>query len=92
MTNEEKFLSIKDDDTIICMIDEWNEGRKFPFDCHILYRNSAGFDVVYLSGYRSRNDFVPLEDVIAKVDMDMPIVRITGFSGHFKVFDESKLC
>lgn len=92
MSNEEKLSSIKDNDIIICMIDEWNNGEKCPFDCHILTRNNKGFDVVYLSGYRSRNDFVPLENVIAKVDMDMPIVNITGFSGHFKVFDESKLC
>jgi hypothetical protein len=79
--------SINPKDVLICMIDEWNEGEKHAFDCYITGIRESGVDVCYLSGYRSRNDFVPWEDVVAKVDKSRPWVKLEiGFSGHFEVF------
>lgn len=83
---ESVYDEIKEGDTIICMIDEFNNGNKSSFDCTVLSKLNNGFDVIYLSGYRSRNDFVSLNDVIAKVDLSQPVVSVKGFSGHFKVF------
>lgn len=86
----EQFDDIKSGDVLICSIDEWRDGKPFNFDCHVLMKLNGGFDVVYLSGFRSRNDFVPYKDIIAKVDLTMPIVDIDGFSGHFKVFNHGE--
>ena len=58
---------MKPDDVLICMIDEWGKGEKEAFDCRITSIRKDGVDVCYLSGYRSRNDFVPWADVVARV-------------------------
>jgi hypothetical protein len=76
-------------DTLICMIDEWNEGDKESFDCHITSFEETGVNVIYLSGFRSRNDFVPWEDVVAKVDLGKPWIDLEGtvYKGNFEVFN-----
>ena len=73
-------------DTVICLIDEWRSGRKNSFDGTVLSKNEKGAEVVYLSGYRSRNDFVEWNDVVAKVDLQLPRVSAHGFVGQFRVF------
>ena len=80
--------SVNVHDTIICLIDEYSSGKKLAFDCHVLLKNAKGVDVVYLSGYKSRNDFVEWPDILAKVDKSLPVVGLGnhGFSGHFNVF------
>lgn len=80
--------NIKVGDTLICMIDEWGRGEKSAFDGHVTWMNSRGVDVSYLSGYRSRNDFVPWADIVAKLDMSQPRVLVAdgAFEGHFAVF------
>jgi hypothetical protein len=82
---------VKPDDVLICMIDEWGKGEKEAFDCHITSIRKAGVDVCYLSGYRSRNDFVPWADVVARVDMTRPIIRVAdgAFRGHFEVLSHN---
>lgn len=87
LVNAKSCVSI--DDVVICMIDEWKDGKKSPFDCHILSIEENGIDTLYLSGFRSRNDFVSWQDIIAKFDMSFPWVQLDqgfGFSGHFQVF------
>lgn len=80
--------TVKENNVIICMIDEWNNGDKSAYDCRAHTMNSEGVNVVYLSGYRSRNDFVKWEDVVAKVDKRKPeiIVANGAFKGHFLEF------
>lgn len=80
--------SVNVHDTIICLIDEYRSGKKSAFDCHVLQKNERGVDVIYLSGYRSRNDFVEWAVILAKVDKSLPSVSLGnhGFSGHFNVF------
>lgn len=82
-------IPIKKSDVLICMIDEYRQGKKDAFDCHIISMKENGVDVCYLSGYRSRNDFVPWTDIVAKVDMEQPVILIAdgAFRGHFTVFD-----
>ena len=79
--------SVKVGDTVICMIDEWRKGSKECFDCSVLIKENKGVEVLYLSGYRSRNDFVEWDDVIAKVDMSQPLIHVGAFEGHFLPFE-----
>ena len=72
---------------VICNIDEWSDGRVDTFDCNITDIREDGIDVIYLSGYRSRNDFVKWEDVLAKVDKRCTWKKVGAFSGHFKLLD-----
>lgn len=80
--------SVSVGNTLICMIDEWNRGDKQAFDGHVTRKNERGVDVCYLSGYRSRNDFVEWKDVVAKLDMRCKRVSVAdgAFEGHFRVF------
>lgn len=76
---------IKKDDKIIFRVDEWRDGTKTEFDGTVLSVNNLGVDVLYLSGYRSRNDFIPFEDIIAKLDLKKPIIHLKNapFTGRF---------
>lgn len=75
---------------VICLVDEYRQGKKEAFDAHVQRVQDNGIDVIYLSGHRSRNDFVPWVDVLAKVDKRKPRIKLknTPFSGHFEVFDK----
>jgi len=75
-------------DTVICLIDEWRSGRKKSFDATVMSKTEKGVDVLYLSGFRSRNDFVEWVDIIAQVDLSLPRVSLGdhGFIGNFRVF------
>ena len=61
---------------VIFRVDEWGDGRKSEFDGHVISMNEKGVDVVYLSGYRSRNDFIEWEDIVAKVDKRRTWVKL----------------
>ena len=78
-------LTVELGDTVICMIDEWRSGTKSDFDGTVTAFNDKGVDVLYLSGYRSRNDFVPWADVLAKLDRRADRVQVPGtsYEGHF---------
>ncbi len=82
--------NVKLDNICICMIDEYRSGEKEAFDGHVQRIQDDGIHVCYLSGYKSRNDFVLWEDVIAKVDKRKARVTLEdrSFSGQFEVFDK----
>lgn len=56
MTDKSK--QIKKGDILICKIEEYGGRGKEYFDCNVIAKNKDGVDVVYLSGFHSRNDFV----------------------------------
>lgn len=82
--------TVKQDDTVIFLCDEYRNGKKECFDGKVLYTTEQGAEVLYLSGYRSRNDLVPFEDIIAKVDLSMPEIKLDEhpYSGHFIKFTQ----
>lgn len=83
--------TIKVDDILIFSVDEYRDGDICQFDGHVQNIRDDGVDVIYLSGYRSRNDFIPWKDVIAKVDLEKPYISLgdhAPYSGNFIVFDE----
>lgn len=82
--------TIKKEDVIIFSVDEYRNGNKQEFDGNVLFVKEDGAEVIYLSGHRSRNDLIPWEDIIAKVDMSQPRVKLENapFSGHFLVFSK----
>lgn len=81
--------TIKENDVIIFRVDEYRNGNPLEFDGHVLWVRHDGVEVLYLSGFRSRNDFIPWSDIIAKVDLRQPKVKLDNapFSGHFVVFE-----
>lgn len=87
MNNEVK-TAIAEGDTVIFRCDEYRDGRMTEFDGHVQTVSEKGVDVLYLSGHRSRNDFIEWKDIIAKLDMSKPRVTLDNapFSGHFHVF------
>lgn len=88
MTEQAKKASVKKGDVVIALVDEWNDGRKMAFDGHVQQVREDGVELLYLSGHRSRNDFVPWADVVARVDRGKPRITLgdTGFVGHFDTF------
>ena len=84
--------SIKVDDVIIFRVDEWRDGTKTEFDGNVQSVRDDGLDLIYLSGHRSRNDFIPWSDVIAKVDRSQPRVKLDNapYSGNFLQFDNNQ--
>ena len=82
--------SIKVGNTVIFFVDEYRKGKKEEFDGQVQSIREDGVSVIYLSGYRSRNDFIPWEDVVAKVDGRKPYKRLerASYSGKFLVFEE----
>ena len=80
--------NVKEEDVIICLVDEWHSGDKSAFDGDVVSVKDDGVDVIYLSGYRSRNDFIPWADILAKVDLSQARVNLANapYEGHFQVF------
>ena len=81
--------NIKVGNTIIFNCDEYNDGNTQDFDGHVQIVDEKGVHVVYLSGYRSRNDFIPYSDVLAKVDKRKAWIRLSNvpYSGNFVEFN-----
>lgn len=86
--------SLKIDDILICKVDEYNSGNIEYMDGNVVSIREDGIQFIYLSGYRSRVDFVPWKDIVAMVDTNQPYIDLTGtpFVGHFLVFSEDNLC
>lgn len=82
--------TVKQDDTVIFLCDEYRDGRKECFDGKVLHTTDQGAEVLYLSGYRSRSDLIPFEDIIAKVDLSMPEIKLDEhpYRGHFIKFSQ----
>ena len=85
---EEAKGNIKVKDTIIFFVDEWRDGRRSEMDGTVQIIDKKGAHVLYLSGYRSRNDFIPWCDIVAKVDLKKPRVSIKNicYNGNFVIF------
>ena len=75
---------------VIFLVDEFRNGNIEEFDGNVLGITAKGIDVIYLSGHRSRNDFIPWKDVLAKVDKRRSWVKLKNcvYSGNFLVFSE----
>lgn len=80
--------TIQAKDSVIFRCDEYGDGNIRIFDGSVCSVEEAGVYVSYLSGYKSRNDLIPFSDVIAKVDVSKPRVKLAGgsYSGYFLVF------
>jgi hypothetical protein len=80
-------------DVVIFRIDSSRDGYIQEFDGHIQIINDKGVDILYLSGYKSCNDFIEWDDILAKVDLSKPRIRLNNapFSGHFDVFNDTVL-
>jgi hypothetical protein len=83
--------TIKINNTIIFCCDEWRDGNKSEFDGTVQLVSDDGVNVVYLSGYRCRNDFIPFSDIIAKLDKRCPVKSLKNapFRGHFVEFENA---
>lgn len=79
---------IKINDTVICHIDEYHDGNPEWFEGTVISKNAKGVEVVYLSGYRNRGEFVEWKDICAVVYMTKPWISIpeVPFRGNFKLF------
>lgn len=80
--------TVKPGNTLIFMCDERRDGNVVAFDGSVQSVSEDGVHVVYLSGYRSSNDFIPWKNIVAKVDKRKPYVKLKGvaYSGRFLVF------
>ena len=79
--------TIKINNTIVFYCDEYNNGDIEAFDGTVQTINEKGVDVVYLSGYQSRNDFILWKDIIAKLDKRRTWIGLPcGYSGQFLEF------
>ena len=75
--------------TIVFNCEEY-QGQPDVFDGSVQLVDEKGVCVVYLSGYKSRNDFIPWKDIIAKLDKRYRWITLKGnapYSGHFLEFD-----
>lgn len=81
--------NIKVGNTIIFRCDEFRDGSVYEFDGQVLIVNDGGVDVIYLSGYRSRNDFIPWSDILAKLDKRKPYITLSNapYRGHFVEYE-----
>lgn len=82
---------VREGDDIIFRCDEYRSGQIQHFDGTVLNKSGKGVDVIYLSGHKSRNDFIEWKDIIAKVDKSKPYIELPGigFCGRYVVFDQS---
>ncbi len=82
--------TVTKEDTLICWVDPYREGRTQAYDGNPILLNDKGVTLLYLCGYKSFTDTVPWEDVIAKVDMSQSRITVADgtFEGHFQVFEE----
>jgi hypothetical protein len=80
--------TLKVGNTIIFKCDEYNDGNPQEFDGQIQFIDENGVHVIYLSGHRSRNDHIPWENVLAKLDKRKPYITLSNapYSGHFIEF------
>jgi len=79
---------VKEGDTIIFKRPSMN-GYTNHYDGDVLGVAEDGVDVCYLEGYKSRNDRVPWENVLAKLDRSLPWIQLKCgvFNGNFKEYE-----
>lgn len=85
--------NIKVGNTLIFRCDEYRDGNITEYDGHVILVGDKGADLIYLSGYKSRNDFIPWKDIIAKVDKRKQWITLQGeapYSGNFIEFWSNK--
>lgn len=68
---------------VVFRIDPYYQGNKEVFFGNVInvYPESKRVDVVYLEGYKSRNDFIPYDDMLAVYDEDGKMMSFDGVSG-----------
>ena len=83
--------NIKIGNTVIFKCDEYRNGKIQEFDGTVLMIDENGCEVVYLSGYRSRNDHILWPDIVAKLDKRKAYISLDNapYSGHFLEFNKS---
>ena len=82
--------TIKENNIIIFSCDMYRDNDYTEYDGHVLYLTDKGAEVVFLEGYKSRNELVPWDKIIAKVDKSKPYISLmpeVAYSGHFVLFD-----
>ena len=66
----------------------WKHGRTYEegkFDVEegtVLFVNGDNVDLIWLEGYKSRNDTVPFDDVLSLHDKAGPHMELFPFSGE----------
>jgi hypothetical protein len=81
--------TIKVGDTLIFKCDESRDGDVSEYDGEVQIINVDTVSMIYLSGYRNRNDDIKFDDVIAKVDLSQPKIKLVDapYKGNFIVFE-----
>lgn len=84
---------VKTGDTIIFRVDEYRDNRMLEHDGQVIFIKDQGVEVVYMSGYKTRHDIIPWQDVIAKLDLSKPYIDLkkAPYKGHFDVFDKGQI-
>jgi hypothetical protein len=79
-------------DVVIFRLDESRNGYIQEFDGHVQIINEKGIDILYLCGHKSQNDFIEWNDVLAKVELSQPKIRLKNapYSGNFIVFNDTQ--
>jgi ABC-type branched-subunit amino acid transport system substrate-binding protein len=82
-------INIKKGNVIVFNCDEYRNGNTSEYDGHVVSVCDKGVDVIYLSGYKSRNDFIKWKDILAKLDRRKPWIKLTNaaYKGQFLQFD-----
>ena len=83
--------TIKIGDEIIFYCDEYRDNNISEYNGSVQSIDALGVDVLYLSGFHSRNDSIPFSDIIAKVDAAVPRIKLKNapYNGHFVEFNRS---
>lgn len=82
--------TIKEGNTIIFVCDVYRDGDYKEYDGNVLFTTEDGAEVLFLEGYKSRNELVPWNKIVAKVDKHKPYISLMpeiSYSGHFIKFD-----
>lgn len=77
-------MEFKIGQTVICEIDPYRDGEIGEYDGYITYVGKDSVHVNYLYGYKSFDDMVKFEDIVALVDetKQCEYYKTESFSGH----------
>jgi len=80
--------NIKVNNVVLFNKDEYATGDVQEFHGQVLGLDNNGVHVAYLSGYQSRNDFVPWGAIFAKVDKRRTWIKLSNseYNGNFLEF------
>ena len=84
-----KCSELKKMEQVVFRVDPYYQGNKKVFFGNVIgvYPERKRVGVIYLEGYKSRNDFIPYEDMLAVYDEDgemMSFDRVSGLSALLK--------